>query len=54
MPLVIVDGRKLYCEVHGDDRPGIPLVLVMGLGGSCNGWLPLQVPEQLMMQREWY
>jgi pimeloyl-ACP methyl ester carboxylesterase len=23
----------------------VPLVLVMGMGGSCRGWLPLQVPE---------
>jgi pimeloyl-ACP methyl ester carboxylesterase len=45
MPLVSVGGRKVYCEVHGEERPGTPLVLVMGLGGSCNGWLPLQVPE---------
>ena len=45
MPLVSVAGRKVYCEVHGKDHPGTPLILVMGLGGSCNGWLPLQVPE---------
>jgi 3-oxoadipate enol-lactonase len=45
MPLVSVGGRKLYCEIHGEERGGVPLVLVMGLGGSCTGWLPLQVPE---------
>lgn len=44
MPLANVAGRKLYYEVHGE-RPGVPLVLIMGLGGSCRGWLPLQVPE---------
>jgi len=45
MPLVTVGGRKVYCEVHGEEHGGVPLVLVMGLGGSCTGWLPLQVPE---------
>jgi len=44
MAHAVVDGRKLYYEIHGD-APGTPLVLVMGLGGSCRGWLPLQVPE---------
>jgi pimeloyl-ACP methyl ester carboxylesterase len=44
MPLVGVQGRKVYYELHGDDR-GVPLVLVMGMGGSCRGWLPLQVPD---------
>jgi pimeloyl-ACP methyl ester carboxylesterase len=44
MPQAVVAGRKVYYEVHGD-APGIPLLLVMGLGGSCRGWLPLQVPE---------
>ena len=44
MPYVVVAGRKLYHEVHGE-APGVPLVLVMGMGGSCRGWLPLQVPE---------
>jgi len=44
MPYVVVAGRKLYHEVHGE-APGAPLVLVMGMGGSCRGWLPLQVPE---------
>jgi 3-oxoadipate enol-lactonase len=44
MPLAAVRGRKVYYELHGD-APGPPLVLVMGMGGSCRGWLPLQVPE---------
>jgi 3-oxoadipate enol-lactonase len=44
MPLVAAQGRKVYYESHGE--PGeTPLVLVMGMGGSCRGWLPLQVPE---------
>ncbi len=44
MPHASVAGRKVYYELHGEDR-GTPLVLVMGLGGSCRGWLPLQVPD---------
>jgi 3-oxoadipate enol-lactonase len=44
MPYAVVAGCKVYYETHGD-APGTPLLLVMGLGGSCRGWLPLQVPE---------
>jgi 3-oxoadipate enol-lactonase len=44
MPLATVSGRKVYYETHGDDD-GTPLVLVMGLAGSCRGWHALQVPE---------
>jgi 3-oxoadipate enol-lactonase len=44
MPHVQVQGRKVYYEIHGD-QAGVPLVLVMGMGGSCRGWLPLQVPD---------
>ncbi len=44
MPHVEVEGRKVYFEAHGE-HAGVPLVLVMGMGGSCRGWLPLQVPE---------
>lgn len=44
MPHVVVQGRKLYYESHGE-HGGTPLVLCMGVGGSCKGWLPLQVPE---------
>lgn len=44
MAYVSVGGRRVYYEVHGE-HPGVPLVLVMGLGGSCRGWLPLQVPD---------
>lgn len=43
MALADVQGRKVYYEIHGDG-PGDPLVLVMGAGGSCKGWLALQVP----------
>lgn len=44
MPLASVEGRKLYYELHGQDRPGTPLLLLTGIGGSCRGWLALQVP----------
>jgi len=44
VPQAVVQGRQLYYELHGEgDAP--PLVLTMGVGGSCQGWLPLQVPE---------
>jgi pimeloyl-ACP methyl ester carboxylesterase len=45
MPHAVVRDRKLYYELHGDDRTGAPLALAMGIGGSCRGWLPIQVPE---------
>jgi 3-oxoadipate enol-lactonase len=44
MPLASVSGRKVYYESHGE-ASGPPLVLVMGLAGSCSGWQVLQVPE---------
>jgi 3-oxoadipate enol-lactonase len=39
-----VRSRKVYYEFHGE-HSGIPLILIMGTGGSCRGWLPLQVPD---------
>jgi len=45
VPHAIVQDRKLYYELHGEQHPGPPLVLCIGVGGSCQGWLPLQVPE---------
>jgi pimeloyl-ACP methyl ester carboxylesterase len=44
MPHIAVGGRKVYYEVHGE-HPGVPLLLLMGMAGSCRGWLPLQVPD---------
>jgi aminoacrylate hydrolase len=44
VPHAAVAGRRIYYETHGD-HAGPPLVLAMGIGGSCRGWLPLQVPE---------
>jgi len=50
VPQISVHGRAVYHELHGD-HPGIPLVLIMGMGGSCRGWLPLQVPELSQKRR---
>ncbi len=44
MPLATVAGRQVYYESHGQG-PGPPLLLIMGMAGSCQGWLALQVPE---------
>jgi len=44
MPQIRVGERNVYYEVHGQGS-GPPLMLIMGMGGSCRGWLPLQVPE---------
>jgi pimeloyl-ACP methyl ester carboxylesterase len=44
VPTTVVKGRKVYYELHGE-HAGVPLVLVMGMGGSCRGWLALQVPD---------
>ncbi|MCS5636461.1 MAG: alpha/beta hydrolase, partial [Myxococcota bacterium] len=46
MPFADLAGRKLYYECHGDPDSGArPLLLVMGMAGSCAGWLPLQMPD---------
>ena len=44
MAHAVVRSRKVYYELHGE-HSGIPLVLIMGTGGSCRGWLPIQVPD---------
>jgi pimeloyl-ACP methyl ester carboxylesterase len=44
MPIAEVDGRRVDYEIHGEG-PAPPLVLISGMGGSCRGWLALQVPE---------
>jgi aminoacrylate hydrolase len=48
MPSLETRGFSLHYELHGPQRPdasGSPLVLIMGIGASCHGWLVLQVPE---------
>ena len=44
MAHAVVRSRKVYYELHGE-HSGIPLILIMGTGGSCRGWLPIQVPD---------
>jgi pimeloyl-ACP methyl ester carboxylesterase len=47
MPLAKLSRHALYYELHpARDRssPRPPVVLVMGMGGRCAGWLPFQVP----------
>lgn len=51
MPHATVQGRKLYYELHGEEHAGDPLLLAMGIGGSCRGWLALQVPELSRQRR---
>jgi pimeloyl-ACP methyl ester carboxylesterase len=50
MAHALVGGRPTYYELHGE-RPGVPLVLVMGMAGSCQGWHALQVPELSKQRR---
>jgi pimeloyl-ACP methyl ester carboxylesterase len=48
MPLADVADHKLYYELHEAEAPEPalpPLVLVTGMGGRCEGWLPYQVPS---------
>jgi 3-oxoadipate enol-lactonase len=49
MAFVEVAGRQVYYELHpgprGVEAAPPPLLLLNGIGGSCRGWLPLQVPE---------
>ncbi len=48
MPTLRLRDFELYYELHGkplDRESGIPLILIMGIGASCHGWLVLQVPS---------
>jgi len=44
MPTSGLRGFELYYEAHGGGD-GLPLLLIMGMGGTCQGWLVLHVPE---------
>ncbi|MDE0885055.1 MAG: alpha/beta hydrolase [Myxococcota bacterium] len=47
MSIAKAQGRNLYYECHEEasSSGARPLLLIMGMAGSCAGWLPLQVPE---------
>ena len=44
MPSFGSRGFPIYYETHGSGA-GLPLLLIMGMGGTCQGWLVLHVPE---------
>jgi pimeloyl-ACP methyl ester carboxylesterase len=44
MPTFSERGFGLYYETHGEGD-GLPLVLIMGMGGTCQGWMVVTVPE---------
>ena len=44
MPSFDARGFELYYETHGGGD-GLPVVLIMGVGGSCAGWGVVTVPE---------
>ena len=43
-------GFAIHYEVHGEGSR-LPLLLVMGMGGTCQGWLSLTVPELIKANR---
>jgi pimeloyl-ACP methyl ester carboxylesterase len=44
MPFCRSRGFAIYYETHGGGD-GIPLILIIGMGGTSQGWMVLQVPE---------
>jgi pimeloyl-ACP methyl ester carboxylesterase len=50
MPSFRTRGFAIHYEVHGDGA-GIPLVLVMGMGGTCQGWLTVTIPDLIKAGR---
>jgi pimeloyl-ACP methyl ester carboxylesterase len=44
MPSFRARGFKIHYELHGDGAK-TPLLLVMGMGGTCQGWLTVTVPD---------
>ena len=43
MPTTDARGFSLYYEVHGEGESR-PLVLIMGMGGTCRGWTVVTTP----------
>jgi len=50
MPSFRTRGFAIHYEVHGDG-PRAPLLLVMGMGGTCQGWLSVTVPDLIKAGR---
>ena len=44
MPSFRARGFSIHYGLHGDG-PRTPLLLVMGMGGTCQGWLTVTVPD---------
>lgn len=44
MPSFRTRGFGIHYEVHGEG-PRLPLLLIMGMGGTCQGWLSVTVPD---------
>jgi pimeloyl-ACP methyl ester carboxylesterase len=44
MPSFRTRGFSIHYEVHGEGS-GLPLLLIMGMGGTCQGWLTVTVPD---------
>lgn len=50
MPSFRSRGFGIHYEVHGEG-PRLPLLLVMGMGGTCQGWLSVTVPDVIKTGR---
>ena len=50
MPSFRSRGFGIHYEVHGEG-PRPPLLLVMGMGGTCQGWLSVTVPDVIKTGR---
>jgi pimeloyl-ACP methyl ester carboxylesterase len=44
MPTFDARGFPIYYETHGGGD-GLPLIMIMGAGGTCQGWSVVTVPE---------
>lgn len=50
MPSFRTRGFSIHYEVHGEG-PNPPLLLIMGMGGTCQGWLTVTVPDLIKDKR---